>query len=140
MIGRIARTEPASFVPDALEHALHERRPVHRGRLEHHSSRGSQYVNSRYSERLAEAGIESSVGSVGGSCGNALAERLNGLYTAELVHRRGPWRSFKAVEFATLTWADWFNNCRLLEPIGNIPPGKAEECDYPMLEEPALAA
>ena len=90
--------------------------PVHRGGLVHHSDRGSRYVSIRYSERLAEAGIEPSVGSVGDSYDNALAETINGLYKAEVIHRRGPWRSFEAVEYATLEWVDWFNNRRLLEP------------------------
>ena len=137
---RVSRTAHASFVLDALEQALHERRPVHRGGLVHHSDRGSQYVSIRYTERLAEAGIEPSVGSVGDSYDNALAETINGLYKAELIHRRGPWRSFEAVEFATLTWIDWFNNRRLLEPIGNIPPAEAEERYYAMLDQPAMAA
>ncbi len=137
---RVSRTAHAGFVLDALEQALHERRPVHRGGLVHHSDRGSQYVSIRYTERLAEAGIEPSVGSVGDSYDNALAETINGLYKAELIHRRGPWRSVEAVEFATLTWVDWFNNRRLLEPIGNIPPAEAEERYYAMLDEPAMAA
>ncbi len=137
---RVSRTAQAGFVLDALEQALHERRPIHRGGLVHHSDRGSQYVSIRYTERLAEAGIEPSVGSVGDSYDNALAETINGLYKAELIHRRGPWRSFEAVEFATLTWVDWFNNRRLLEPIGNIPPAEAEERYYAMLDEPAMAA
>ena len=87
-----------------------------------------------------EAGIEPSHGSVGDSYDNALAETINGLYKAERIHRRGPWRSFEAVEFATLTWVDWFNNRRLLEPIGNIPPAEAEERYCAMLDEPAMAA
>ena len=110
------------------------------GRLVHHSDRGSQYVSIKYTERLAEAGIEPSVGSVGDSYDNALAETINGLYKAEVIHRRGPWRSFEAVEFATLEWVDWFNNRRLLEPIGNIPPAEAEERYYAMLKDPAMAA
>jgi len=137
---RVSRTAHASFVLDALEQALHERRPAHRGGLVHHSDRGSQYVSIRYTERLAEAGIEPSVGSVGDSYDNALAETMNGLYKAEVIHRRGPWRSFEAVEFATLEWVDWFNNRRLLEPIGNIPPAEAEERYYAMQDEPAVAA
>jgi transposase InsO family protein len=137
---RVSRTAHASFVLDALEQALHDRRPIHRGGLVHHSDRGSQYVSIRYTERLAEAGVEPSVGSVGDSYDNALAETLNGLYKAEVIHRRGPWRNFEAVEFATLEWVDWFNNRRLLEPIGNIPPAEAEERYYAMLEEPAMAA
>jgi len=91
-------------------------------------------------ERLAEAGVEPSVGSVGDSYDNALAETINGLYKAEVIHRRGPWRSFQAVEFATLEWVDWFNNRRLLQPIGNIPPAEAEQRYYAMLEQPAMAA
>ena len=89
----------------------------------------AQYVSIKYTERLAEAGIEPSVGSVGDSYDNALAETVNGLYKAEVIHRRGPWRSFEAVELATLEWVDWFNNRRLLEPIGNIPPAEAEDRD-----------
>jgi putative transposase len=112
---RASRTAHAGFVPDALEQALHDRRPAHGGGLVHDSDRGVQYVSIRYSERLAEAGIEPSVGSVGDSYDNALAETINGLYKAEVIHRRGPWRSFEAVEFATLEWVDWFNHRRLLE-------------------------
>jgi transposase InsO family protein len=137
---RVSRTAHASFVLDALEQALHERRPAIKGGLVHHSDRGAQYVSIRYTERLAEAGIEPSVGSVGDSYDNALAETINGLYKAEVIHRRGPWRSFEAVEFATLEWVDWFNNRRLLEPIGNIPPAEAEERYYAMLDEQKLAA
>ena len=99
----------------------------------------AQYVSIKYTERLAEAGVESSVGSVGDSYDNALAETINGLYKAEVIHRRGPWRSFEAVEFATLEWVDWFNNRRLLEPIGNIPPAEAEQRYYAMLEQPDMA-
>jgi len=137
---RVSRTAHASFVLDALEQALHERRPTHRGGLVHHSDRGSQYVSIKYTERLAEAGIEPSVGSVGDSYDNALAETINGLYKAELIHRKGPWRSFEAVEFATLEWVDWFNHRRLLEPIGNIPPAEAEERYYATKENAAMAA
>jgi putative transposase len=104
-----SRTAHASFVLDALEQALHDRRPAHGGGLVHHSDRGVQYVSIRYSERLAEAGIEPSVGSVGDSYDNALAETINGLYKAEVIHRRGPWRNFEAVEFATLEWIDFRN-------------------------------
>ncbi len=137
---RVSRTAHAGFVLDALEQALYERQPVHRGELVHHSDRGSQYVSIKYTERLAEAGIEPSVGSVGDSYDNALAETINGLYKAEIIHRRGPWRSFEAVEFATLEWVDWFNNRRLLEPIGNIPPAEAEARYYAMLEQSDMAA
>ncbi len=137
---RVSRTAHATFVLDALEQALHDRRPIHGGGLVHHSDRGVQYVSIRYSERLAEAGVEPSVGSVGDSYDNALAETINGLYKAEVIHRRGPWRNFEAVEFATLEWVDWFNHRRLLEPIGNIPPAEAEEQYYATLEQPAVAA
>ena len=137
---RASRTAHTGFVLDALEQALHERQPVRGDGLVHHSDRGSQYVSIKYTERLAEAGIEPSVGSVGDSYDNALAETINGLYKAEVIHRRGPWRSFDAVEFATLEWVDWFNNRRLLEPIGNIPPVEAEQRYYAMLDEPAMAA
>jgi putative transposase len=137
---RASRTAQTGFVLDALEQALHDRRPVHRGGLVHHSDRGSQYVAIKYTERLAEAGIEPSVGSVGDSYDNALAETINGLYKAEVIHRRGPWRSFEAVEFATLEWVHWFNHRRLLEPIGNIPPAEAEQRHFAMLEQPQIAA
>ena len=100
----------------------------------------SQYVSIKYTERLAEAGIEPSVGSVGDSYDNALAETINGLYKAEVIHRRGPWRSFEAVEFATLEWVDWFNHRRILEPIGNIPPAEAEEQYYAMQDKLPVAA
>jgi transposase InsO family protein len=99
-----------------------------------------QYVSIRYTERLAEASIEPSVGSVGDSYDNALAETINGLFKAEVIHRRGPWRSFEAVEFATLEWVDGFNTRRLLEPIGNVPPAEAEARYYAQAEAPALAA
>jgi transposase InsO family protein len=100
----------------------------------------AQYVSIKYTERLVQAGVEPSVGSVGDSYDNALAETINGLYKAEIIHRRGPWRSLESVEFATLEWVDWFNNRRLLELIGNIPPAEAEERYYAMLEQPAMAA
>ena len=137
---RASRTAHTSFVLDALEQALHERRSIQHAGLVHHSDRGSQYVSIKYTERLAEAGIEPSVGSVGDSYDNALAETINGLYKAEVIHRRGPWRSFEAVEIATLEWVDWFNQRRLLKPIGNIPPAEAEDRYYAMLEQPAMAA
>ena len=136
---RVSRTAHAGFVLDALEQAIHKRRP-NRGGLVHHSDRGSQYLSIKYTERLAEAGIEPSVGSVGDSYDNALAETINGLYKAEVIHRRGPWRSFEAVEYGTLEWVDWFNNKRLLEPIGNVPPAEAENRYYTMLDETPVAA
>ena len=137
---RVSRTAHASFVLDALEQALHERRPVQGSGLVHHSDRGVQYVSIRYTERLADAGIEPSVGSVGDSYDNALAETINGLYKTEVIRRRGPWRSLETVEFATLDWVDWFNNRRLLEPIGNIPPAEAEARYYQQIETLAMAA
>jgi putative transposase len=137
---RVSKTAHASFVLDALEQAIHDRKPVRGDGLIHHSDRGSQYLSITYTERLAEAGIEPSVGSVGDSYDNALAETINGLYKAEVIHRRGPWRSFEAVEYATLEWVDWFNNRRLLEPIGNIPPAEAEARYYAMLDEIPMAA
>jgi transposase InsO family protein len=137
---RVSRTAHASFVLDALEQALHERRPAQGGGLVHHSDRGVQYLSIKYTERLAEAGVEPSVGSVGDSYDNALAETINGLYKTEVIRRCGPWRSLEAVELATLEWVDWFNHRRLLEPIGNIPPAEAEARYYAQLEEPALAA
>jgi transposase InsO family protein len=100
----------------------------------------AQYVSIRYTERPAQAGIEPSVGSVGDSYDNALAETINGPYKAEVIHRRGPWRSFEAIEFATLEWVDWFSNRRLLEPIGHIPPAEAEARYYAMLDQIAMAA
>jgi len=137
---RVSRSAKTDFVLDALEQALHDRRPVRKAGLVHHSDRGVQYVSIRYTERLAEAGIEPSVGSVGDSYDNALAETINGLYKTELIHRRGPWRNMVAVEYATLEWVDWFNNRRLLEPIGNIPPAEAEAIYYAQIEEFAMVA
>jgi len=137
---RVSRTPHTKFVLDALEQALHERRPRHKSGLVHHSDRGSQYVSIKYTERLAEAGIEPSVGSVGDSYDNALAETINGLYKAEVIHRSGPWKSFETVEFATLKWVDWFNHRRILEPIGNIPPAEAEQNYYAALDKIPKAA
>jgi putative transposase len=137
---RVSRTAHAGFVLDALEQALHDRRPVHGSGLVHHSDRGVQYVSIHYTERLADAGIDPSVGSVGDSYDNALAETVNGLFKTEVIRRRGPWRRLEAVELATLEWVDWFNNRRLLEPIGNMPPAEAEERYYAQLQEMALAA
>ncbi len=127
---RVSRSAKTDFVLDALEQALYDRQPVQQDGLIHHSDRGVQYVSIRYTERLAEAGIEPSVGSVGDSYDNALAETINGLYKAEVIHRKSSWRKIDDVEMATLKWVDWFNNRRLLEPIGNIPPAEAEELYY----------
>ena len=137
---RVSRTAHAGFVLDALEQALHARRPVSGSGLVHHSDRGSQYLSIKYTERLADAGLEPSVGSVGDSYDNALAETINGLYKAEVIHRKGPWKSMDAVEYATLIWVDWFNNRRLLGPIGHIPPAEAEANYYAALKETAIAA
>ncbi len=137
---RVSTSPHAGFVLDALEQAVHERRPVKGMGLVHHSDRGSQYLSIKYTERLADAGIEPSVGSVGDSYDNALAETINGLFKAEVIHRRGPWRSFEAVEYATLELVDWFNNRRLLEPIGNIPPAEAKANYYAALETEPMAA
>ena len=137
---RVSRTAHADFVLDALEQAIHARRPVSNSGLVHHSDRGSQYLSIRYTERLADAGLEPSVGSVGDSYDNALAETINGLYKAEVIWRKGPWKSMDAVEYATLEWVDWFNNRRLLEPIGNIPPAEAEANYYAAIKENAIAA
>jgi transposase InsO family protein len=127
---RASSSMHTDFVLDALEQALYARQPERDGVLIHHSDRGSQYVSIRYSERLAEAGIEPSVGSKGDSYDNALAETINGLYKAELIHRRAPWKTREAVELATLEWVSWFNHSRLLEPIGYIPPAEAEANYY----------
>jgi len=135
---RVSTSAHAGFVLDALEQAVHDRRPA-KG-MGWYSDRGSQYLSIRYSERRAEAGIEPSVGSVGDSYDNALAETINGLFKAEVIHRRGPWRSFEAVEYATLEWVDWFNNRRLPEPIGNIPPAEAEANFYAELEAEPMGA
>ena len=121
---RVARTMHTELVLDALEQALWARSGA-KG-VVHHSDRGSQYLSIRYAVRLAEAGFEPSVGSVGDSYDNALAETIIGLYKAEVIHHRGPWRHLEAVEYATLEWVDWFNHRRLLEPIGNVPPAEFE--------------
>ena len=130
------------FVLDALEQALYARQPENDGTLIHHSDRGSQYLSIRYSERLSEAGIEPSVGSRGDSYDNALAETINGLYKAEIIHRKTAWKTREAVEIATLEWVAWFNNIRLMEPLGYIPPAEAEANYYRQLKtvaiEPAL--
>ncbi|MBN8948658.1 MAG: IS3 family transposase [Rhodanobacter sp.] len=130
---RVSTSMKTDFVLDALEQALYARQPERDSALIHHSDRGSQYVSIRYSERLAEAGIEPSVGSKGDSYDNALAETINGLYKAELIHRRAPWKSREAVELATLEWVAWFNHHRLLGSIGYIPPAEAEANYYRQL-------
>ena len=125
---RVARSMRAELVLDALEQALWSRSGA-KG-VVHHSDRGSQYLSIRYSERLAEAKAKPSVGSIGDSYDNALAETIIGLYKTEVIHRRGPWRHLEAVEYATLEWVDWFNHRRLLEPIGNMPPAELEASYY----------
>lgn len=125
---RASKSQQTQFVLDALEQALYERRPS--DSLIHHSDRGSQYVSIKYTERLKDAGLEPSVGTVGDSYDNALAETMIGLFKAEVIHRLGPWKTAESVEWETLKWVDWFNNCRLLEPIGYITPNEAEENYY----------
>ena len=121
---RVARTMQTHLVLDALEQALWARRKV--AGLIHHSDHGSQYLSIRYSERLAESGVNPSTGTVGDSYDNAMAETIIGLFKTEVIHRRGPWRGMDDVEYATLEWVDWFNHRRLLEPIGNVPPAELE--------------
>jgi transposase InsO family protein len=134
---RVASTMRTELVLDALEQALWARRDT--DGLIHHSDRGSQYLSIRYSERLAAAGVEPSVGSRGDSYDNALAETIIGLYTTEVIRHRGPWRTIDMVEYATLEWVDWFNNRRLFEPIGDIPPAERESVYYSQLQESTVA-
>jgi len=122
---------------DALEQALYERSEDGTDGLVHHSDRGVQYLSIRYTARLAEAGIEPSVGSTGDSYDNALAESVIGLFKTEVIRRRGPWRSLEDVEFATLEWVAWFNHNRLLEPIGYVPPAEHEQTYYCRQQAPA---
>jgi transposase InsO family protein len=137
---RTSSSMHADFVLDALEQALYARRPFETDRLVHHSDRGSQYVSFRYTERLIEAGLEPSVGSVGDSYDNALAESVIGLYKTEVIHRRTSWRRRQDVEWATLQWVDWFNNRRLLEPIGDVPPVEREAAYYRSKDVRAMVA
>ena len=127
---RVSRTLATDFVLDALEQAIYARCGRDVQGLVHHSDRGTQYVSMRYTERLSEAGIAPSVGSRGDSYDNALAESVIGLFKTEVIRRQGPWRSGEAVEYATLTWVDWFNTQRLLEPIGYLPPAEYEARYY----------
>ena len=136
---RVSRSMHTDFVLDALEQALYARQPERDDGLVHHSDRGSQYVSIRYSERLAGAGIEPSVGSKGDSYDNALAETINGLYKAELIHRRAPWKTKESVELATLEWVSWFNHHRLLASIGYVPPAEAEAAYYRQLAEQTMS-
>ena len=137
---RVSSSLRSDLALDALEQAICERQEDSNENLIHHSDRGVQYLSIRYTERLAEAGIEPSVGSRGDSYDNALAETVIGLFKTEVIHRRGPWRSLEDVEFATLEWVWWFNYHRLLGPIGHVPPAEYEEMYYKQLEaqsEPA---
>jgi transposase InsO family protein len=135
---RVSSSLRSDLALDALEQALHARPDVS-GTI-HHSDRGVQYLSIRYTDRLTEAGLEPSVGSVGDSYDNALAETVNGLYKAEVIRRLGPWRNIDAVEYATLKWVDWFNHQRLLEPIGYVPPVEYEQEYYRRQDTPAKAA
>jgi len=134
---RVSKTLHTELVLDALEQALWARKPE-KG-LIHHSDHGSQYLSIKYTERLTEAGIDASVGSVGDSYDNALAETINGLYKTEVIYRT-TWKTIESVEYATLTWVDWFNHRRLLEPIGNIPPAEFEKLYYDNQEESVKVA
>lgn len=134
---RVSSSLRSDLALDALEQALWARQPGNG--LVHHSDRGVQYLSIRYTERLAEAGIEASVGSKGDSYDNALAEAVNALFKTEVIYRRGPWKSREAVELATLEWVDWFNNRRLLEPLGYIPPAEFESAYYAKQSDPAMA-
>ncbi len=137
---RVSSSLHADIALDALEQALYDRTVNEHTDLIHHSDRGVQYVSIRYADRLNEVGIEPSVGSVGDSYDNALAETINGLYKTEVIRRQGPWRNIEEVEFATLTWVDWFNHRRLFEPIGNVPPAEKEEAYYQQPKGSAMAA
>jgi len=135
---RVSRSLRSDLALDALEMALWARGKNTEG-LVHHSDRGCQYLSIRYTELLAEAGAVASVGSRGDSYDNALAETINGLYKTEVIRRKGPWKNIDDVEYATLEWVDWFNNRRLLEPIGDIPPIEFENLYYQrQTEEPAM--
>ena len=134
---RVSSSLRSDLALDALEQAICERQDEARDALVHHSDRGVQYLSIRYTERLADAGIEPSVGSRGDSYDNALAETIIGLFKTEVIRKRGPWRSLEDVEFATLEWVWWFNYHRLLEPIGDVPPVEYEEDHYRTLEAQA---
>lgn len=127
---RVSTSLRTDFVLEALEQAIYDRRGDTLTGLVHHSDRGTQYLSMRYTDRLADAGIAPSVGSRGDSYDNALAESVIGLFKTEVIQRRGPWRHVEAVEFATLTWVDWFNTRRLLAPLGYVPPAEYEERYY----------
>ncbi len=137
---RVSSSLRTDIALDALEQALYDRRVAETTDLIHHSDRGVQYVSIRYTQRLAQAGIEPSVGSVGDSYDNALAETIIGLYKTELIRQCGPWRNIDDVEYATLEWVDWFNHRRLFQPIGDVPPAELEQAYYHHTEESAMAA
>jgi putative transposase len=127
---RVSTSLRSDLALDALEQALYERRRAEAGPLVHHSDRGTQYLSIRYTDRLAEAGIEPSVGSTGDSYDNALAESVIGLFKTEEIYRRGPWKGLEDVEFATLEWVAWYNHRRLLAPLGYVPPAEFEQAYY----------
>jgi transposase InsO family protein len=133
---RVSSSMRTDFVLDALEQAIRARGGGMAVGLVHHSDQGTQYLSMRYTDRLADAGIAPSVGSRGDAYDNALAESVIGLFKTEVIRRRGPWPSLEAVEFATLTWVDWFNTRRLLAPIGYVPPAEFEARYY---EQAAVA-
>ncbi|HBA4268721.1 TPA: IS3 family transposase, partial [Escherichia coli] len=133
---RVSSSMETTFVLDALEQALWARRPS--GTV-HHSDKGSQYVSLAYTQRLKEAGLLASTGSTGDSYDNAMAESINGLYKAEVIHRKS-WKNRAEVELATLTWVDWYNNRRLLERLGHTPPAEAEKAYYASIGNDDLAA
>ena len=135
---RASASLATDFVLDALEQAIYDRRGPDVEDLVHHSDRGTQYLSMRYTDRLGEAGIEPSVGSRGDSYDNALAESIIGLFKTEVIQRKGPWRQLETVEFATLTWVDWFNTRRLLEPIGYVPPAEYEARYYERLHSTTI--
>ena len=137
---RVSRSLQTDLVLDALEQALWSRKRRVTEDLIHHSDRGSQYLSIRYSDRLEEANILPSVGSVGDSYDNAMAETINGLYKTEVIRHRGPWKQIEDVEYATLEWVDWFNHRRLLEPIGYVSPVEYEIRYYESIQESAKAA
>ena len=137
---RVSKSLRTDLALDALEQALYDRNVSPRSGLIHHSDHGVQYLSIRYTERLSAVGITSSVGSVGDSYDNALAETVVGLFKTEVIRQRGPWKNVEDVEYATLAWVDWFNHRRLLEPIGDIPPVERETEYYRQLEGPGMAA
>jgi putative transposase len=134
---RASRSMKTDFTLDALNQALWARQVV--DGLIHHSDRGSQYLAFRYSDRLTDAGIDPSVGTKGDSYDNAMAETINGLYKAEVIHRRSSWRTIEQVELETLDWVDWYNNRRLMEPLGYISPAEFESMYYEREEGSAVA-